>query len=59
EDDRHIATIDPDGVALAAAKALDARTIELQQRVSDLEKENEELKQRLERIEEMLQRERP
>lgn len=54
EDNRHIATIDPDGVALAGVQALDTRTLHQQQRIDALEKENTELKQRLSRIEKML-----
>lgn len=54
EDERHIATIDPDGVALAGVKALDNRTNGQQQRIEALEKENKELKLRLTRIEKLL-----
>jgi hypothetical protein len=54
EDDRHISTIDPDGVALAAAKALEARTSTQQERIDALERENIELRQRLERLEQLL-----
>jgi hypothetical protein len=54
EDDRHIATVDPDGVALAAAQALEARTALQQQRIDALEQENAELRGRLERIEKLL-----
>jgi hypothetical protein len=55
EDDKHIATIDPDGVALSAAQALDARTLGQQQRIDALEKENSELRERLERLEKRLE----
>ena len=54
EDNRHISTIDPDGVALAGIQALDTRTLDQQQRIDALEKENKELEQRLSRIEKML-----
>jgi hypothetical protein len=54
EDDRHIATINLDGVALAAAKALDERTTAQQLRIDALEKENAELRHRLERLEKLL-----
>lgn len=54
EDNRHITTIDPDGVALAGVKALDARTSMQQERIEALEKENKELKGRLERLEKKL-----
>jgi hypothetical protein len=54
EDDRHIATIDPDGVALAGVQALDNRTNTQQQRIDKLQKENKELKERLDRLEKLL-----
>jgi hypothetical protein len=44
EDDRSIATVDPDGVALAAIQGLNAK----------LERENAELRARLDAIEAML-----
>ncbi|HEX6575576.1 MAG TPA: tail fiber domain-containing protein [Gemmatimonadaceae bacterium] len=55
-DDTHIATIDADGVALAAAKALDSRTIELQSKVDAQAREIAELKVRLEKLEVLLTR---
>ena len=55
EDNRHITTIDPDGVALAGVQALDSRTNSQQLRIEELQKENKELKERLERIEKLLQ----
>jgi hypothetical protein len=54
EDNRHIATIDPDGVALAGVQALDNRTNNQQLRIEQLQKENKELKERLERLEKLL-----
>lgn len=54
EDDRHIATIDPDGIALAGIQALDNRTTDQQDRIGKLEKENEELRERLKRLEALL-----
>jgi hypothetical protein len=54
EDNRHIATIDPDGVALAGVQALDNRTNSQQLRIEELQKENKELKARLEKIEQLL-----
>lgn len=54
EDNRHIATIDPDGVALAGVQALDNRTNSQQLRIEQLQKENKELKERLEKIEKLL-----
>jgi hypothetical protein len=50
-DNTHIATVDADGVALAAAQALDARTQAQQARIETLERENADLRARLERIE--------
>ena len=50
-DDTHIATIDADGVALAAAKALDARTTDLQSKIDSQAREIAELKGRLEALE--------
>jgi hypothetical protein len=51
DDDRVISTVDADGVALAAAQALDARTLQQQQRIEALETENADLRARLERLE--------
>jgi hypothetical protein len=39
EDDRHISTLDPDGIALAAAKELYARTLEQQAQIDSLKSE--------------------
>lgn len=50
-DDVTIGTVDADGVALAAAQALDARTQQQQQRIEALEAENADLRARLERLE--------
>lgn len=51
EDDKHIATVDADGVALAAIQGLNRKlTEELQRR----DAENAELKRRLERLEAMM-----
>lgn len=46
-DDKHIATVDADGVALAAIQGLN-------QRLEETRKENAELKQRLEKLERLL-----
>jgi hypothetical protein len=51
QDDVTIGTVDADGVALAAAQALDARTLAQQQRIEALEAENAELRARMERLE--------
>jgi hypothetical protein len=53
EDNRHIATIDPDGVALAGVKALDHRTVQDASRIDKLEKENAELRKRIEQLEKL------
>ena len=53
-DDRTIGTVDADGVALAAAKALEARTSAQDARITALERENAELRARLARIEALL-----
>lgn len=50
-DDVTIGTVDADGVALAAAQALDARTLEQQRRIEALEAENTALRARMERLE--------
>jgi hypothetical protein len=54
EDDKHISTIDPDGIALAGVKALDERTLTQQQQIDALRQENAELRERLLRIEKLL-----
>jgi hypothetical protein len=61
DDERVISTVDADGVALAAAQALEQRTTEqaarieaLEQRNARLEQENAEMRARLERIETLL-----
>ena len=54
DDDTTIGTVDADGVALAAAQALEARTAEQQARIAALEAENVELRARLERLEALL-----
>ncbi|HEX6641429.1 MAG TPA: tail fiber domain-containing protein, partial [Thermoanaerobaculia bacterium] len=59
DDDKHISTIDPDGVALAGVKALDDRTSAQESRIEVLEKENAELRKRLDRLEKLLSEERP
>ncbi|HST63507.1 MAG TPA: tail fiber domain-containing protein [Longimicrobium sp.] len=51
QDDVTIGTVDADGVALAAAQALDARTVAQQQRIEALEAENAALRARMERLE--------
>lgn len=63
DDDTHISTIDADGVALAAAQALEARTATQQARIEAIERdnralraENAELRARLEKIEAALKR---
>jgi hypothetical protein len=51
QNDVAIGTVDADGVALAAAKALEARTAEQKARIEALERENAALRARLDRIE--------
>jgi len=51
EDDRHIATVDEGGVALAAIQGLNQKLIEELKR---RDAENTELKQRLEKLEQLL-----
>ena len=54
EDDRHIAEVDEDGVALAAIQGLDQKVEELKNELNRKDAENAELKQRLDRIEKLL-----
>jgi hypothetical protein len=58
DDDKHIATVDADGVALAAIKGLNAKVDdhagEVGGRIRKLEVENAALKDRLERLEQLL-----
>jgi hypothetical protein len=51
EDDRTISTLDPDGNALRAVQALDARTHDTQTGVARLKEENAALVARAERLE--------
>lgn len=53
-DELTIGTVDADGVALAAAQALEARTTDQAARIEALERENAGLRARLERIEALL-----
>jgi hypothetical protein len=53
-DETAIGTVDASGVALAAAQALEARTAAQTARIEALERENAELRGRLERIEVLL-----
>jgi hypothetical protein len=53
-DDVTIGTVDADGVALAAAQALEARTAEQRAQIEALQAENAELRLRLERLEALL-----
>lgn len=56
EDERRINSIDADGIALAAVRALEARTRELAARHEALAIENEALRARLERLETRVKR---
>ncbi len=53
-DDKHIATIDADGVALAAIQALHGLVKEKEQKISALEEQNRALDRRLEALEELV-----
>ena len=57
-DDKHIATVDADGVALAAIQGLnekvEVRSQRSEDRIQKLEAENAELKARLEKLERFL-----
>lgn len=53
-DDTSIGTVDADGVALAAAQALERRSTEQAVRIKELEAEVTDLKRRLEKIEALL-----
>ena len=59
-DDKHIATLDESGVALAAIQGLnekvEARNQKSEVRIQKMETENAELKQRLEKLEQLLTR---
>jgi hypothetical protein len=59
DDDKHISTVDPDGVALAGLKALDDRTVAQESRIHALERENAELRKRLERLEKVIDAQQP
>jgi len=58
-DDKHIATIDEGGVALAAILGLNQRVDELQGELKRRDVENGELKMRLEKIEQLLEKTAP
>jgi hypothetical protein len=51
EDDKHIATVDADGVALAAIQGLHAIVREKDARIAALEKANADMLRRLEALE--------
>lgn len=55
EDDRHITTLDSDGVALAAIQGLCRELSDRDQRITELEKENADIQQRLAALEKRLQ----
>ena len=56
EDPRRISTIDADGIALAGVQALEARTRGLVERADRLERENLDLRRRLDQLERLLER---
>ena len=57
-DDKHIATVDADGVAMAAIQGLNQKletgSLKSEVRIHKLEAENAELKQRLEKLEQLM-----
>ena len=53
EDDKHIATVDADGVALAAIQALYQRSVEKDRKIEQLTQEVDELRARLTRLEQL------
>jgi hypothetical protein len=54
-DDRHIATVDADGVALAAIQGLNQKLEETRAELKRREGENAELKNRLEKLERLIE----
>jgi hypothetical protein len=54
-DDKHIATVDESGVALAAIQGLNQKVDELKQELNRRDTENAELKQRLEKLERLME----
>ena len=54
DDDKHIATVDADGVALAAIQGLNRKVEDLKSELKRRDAENVELKQRLARLEKMI-----
>jgi len=54
-DDKHIATVDESGVALAAIQGLNQKVEELNKELKRRDAENAELKQRLEKLEQLMQ----
>ena len=53
EDDKHIATVDADGVALAAIQALYQRSVQKDRKIEQLTQEVDELRARLTRLEQL------
>jgi len=56
EDDRHIATVDADGVAMAAIQGLNQKLEDMRSELKLRNSENAELKQRLEKLERLVTR---
>jgi hypothetical protein len=50
EDDKHISTVDEEGIALAAIKALQSEIVEKNRRLSDLDAKYARLEKRLNMI---------
>lgn len=55
DSDKSISTVDEGGVAIAGVKALTERSTKQQETIDDLKKENAELKNRLNKVEQLLQ----
>jgi hypothetical protein len=55
QDDKHISTVDADGVALAAIQGLNRKVDELKHDLIQRDTENAELRLRLEKLERVLQ----
>ena len=53
-DDKHIATIDESGVALAAIQGLNRKLIDKEAELESLQQQNADLEQRLDRLEKAL-----
>ena len=55
-DDKHIATVDADGVALATIQGLNEKLIEREGEIKHLRPQNQRLEERLERLEKLVEK---